>query len=107
MVYTVYYSHIEFRNFLQLIVRNRRKKKFLISEIDIECSSKNFLIFEDSTCRFLINMFLIKKTCIEMTPISRPINKISVREGVPSWKIVCVQGLDKASWKMSICSMRK
>ena len=52
---------MEFRNFLQLIVRIRKKLKFLISEIDIEFSSKSFLIFEDSTCRFLINMFLIKK----------------------------------------------
>ena len=24
-----------------------------------------------------------------------------------SWKIVGVRGLDRASWKMSICSMRK
>ena len=62
----------------------------------------------------------------------RPINEISVREGVPSWKmpmcskhrgllencmcsrtdlvswkILGVRELDRASWKMSICSMRK
>ena len=50
----------------------------------------------------------------------RTINEISVQEGVPSWKmpmcsrgievswkIVCVRGLDRVSWKMSICSMRK
>ena len=43
MFYTVYHSHMEFRNLLQLIVR------ISISEIDIESSSKSFLIFEDST----------------------------------------------------------
>ena len=32
----------------------------------IECSSKSFLIFEDSTCRFLINMFLIKKKRVDI-----------------------------------------
>ena len=42
----------------------------------------------------------------------RPINEISVREGVPSWKMpmcsrhrvswkfVCVRGLDRVSWKI-------
>jgi len=29
-----------------------------------KCSSECFLNFEDFTCRFLINWFLIKKTCI-------------------------------------------
>ena len=24
-----------------------------------------------------------------------------------SWKILCVRGLDRVSWKMSICLMRK
>ena len=38
-------------NLLQLIVRIR-KNKFVISEIDIECSRKSFLIFEDSTCSY-------------------------------------------------------
>ena len=32
---------------------------------------------------------------------------LSVRGIGGSWKIVCVRGLDRAFWKMNICSMKK
>ena len=53
---------MEFRNLLQLIVRIKKK---IVSYFRNRCSSKSFLIFKDSTCKFLKNMFLIKKHVYE------------------------------------------
>ena len=58
------------------------------------------VFIDESSHRDLLAKYLFKRGYL-------PGKCLCVRGIGVSWKIVCVRGIDRASWKMSICSMRK